>query len=179
MSICPASCMHPHGTAQSICCTMALCGLHVAHADRWLAITLVLQVTYDVMDVDSPQFQADFGTFKKAILEMEHRLGALIVQVVLVWPICPWLCLPCRPAGSPMKSIVQQLLPVLQQLLPAQHVWSVLPMCKGLKPDWEVHATTCRHLMTAPPWQPPSSCWRALSGCWSGTPLLQSWPKST
>jgi hypothetical protein len=44
---------------------------------------LVLQVAYDVMDVDSPQFQADFGTFKKAILEMEHRLGALIVQVML------------------------------------------------------------------------------------------------
>lgn len=40
-----------------------------------------MQVAYDVMDVDVPQFQADFTTFKHAIRELEHRLGALIVQV--------------------------------------------------------------------------------------------------
>lgn len=40
-----------------------------------------MQLAYDVMDVDVPQFQADFTTFKHAIRELEHRLGALIVQV--------------------------------------------------------------------------------------------------
>jgi hypothetical protein len=44
-----------------------------------------LQVAYDVMDVDVPQFQADFSTFKRAIRELEHRLGALIVQVRRPW----------------------------------------------------------------------------------------------
>lgn len=47
-----------------------MCVLHVC-----------LQVAYDVIDVDVPQFQADFSTFKHAIRELEHRLGALIVQV--------------------------------------------------------------------------------------------------
>lgn len=36
-----------------------------------------------------------------------------------------------------------------------------------------------RRLMTAPHWQQPSSCLRALKVCWSVTPLLQSWPRST
>jgi hypothetical protein len=46
-----------------------------------IQLPLFLQVTYDVMDVDVPSFQVDFGTFKGIITELEHRLGALIVQV--------------------------------------------------------------------------------------------------
>lgn len=33
------------------------------------------------MDVDAPSFRRDFNTFKDVIRELEHRLGALIVQV--------------------------------------------------------------------------------------------------
>jgi hypothetical protein len=33
------------------------------------------------MNVDVPDFHADFGTFKGIITELEHRLGALIVLV--------------------------------------------------------------------------------------------------
>ena len=39
------------------------------------------QVGYDVMDVDAPNFHSDFSTFKAVIKELEHRLGALIMQV--------------------------------------------------------------------------------------------------
>jgi len=34
------------------------------------------------MDVDAPSFHKDFTTFKDVIKELEHRLGALIVQVM-------------------------------------------------------------------------------------------------
>jgi hypothetical protein len=39
------------------------------------------QVPYDVMDVDAPGFAADHGALRAAISELEHRLGALIMQV--------------------------------------------------------------------------------------------------
>jgi hypothetical protein len=38
-------------------------------------------VLYDVMDVDAPQYAADHGALRAAITELEHRLGALIIQV--------------------------------------------------------------------------------------------------
>lgn len=47
-----------------------------------------VQVTYDVMDVDAPGFEADFSTFRDVIRELERRLGALIMQV---WQCC-WGC---------------------------------------------------------------------------------------
>jgi len=33
------------------------------------------------MDVDMPSFEADFAGFRAVIKELEHRLGALIMQV--------------------------------------------------------------------------------------------------
>lgn len=33
------------------------------------------------MDVDALQYAADHGTLRAAILELEHLLGALIIQV--------------------------------------------------------------------------------------------------
>lgn len=40
-----------------------------------------LQVQYDVMDADAPQYAADHGALRATISELEHRLGALIMQV--------------------------------------------------------------------------------------------------
>jgi hypothetical protein len=37
------------------------------------------------MDVDAPGFVADHGALRAAITELEHRLGALIIQV---WCVC-------------------------------------------------------------------------------------------
>lgn len=53
----------------------------LVHDDQLPLLLALLQVAYDVMDVDVPDFHADFGTFKGIITELEHRLGALIVQV--------------------------------------------------------------------------------------------------
>lgn len=85
------------------------------------SIMHVLQVAYDVMDVDAPQFQADFSTFKKTILELEHRLGALIIQVTLVQLFRPWPCLPCWPEGRSCTAY-----PAEVAAHTAVHVWSAL-----------------------------------------------------
>lgn len=39
------------------------------------------QATYDVMDMDAPQYAADHAALRATILQLEHRLGALIIQV--------------------------------------------------------------------------------------------------
>lgn len=48
---------------------------------------LCVQITYDVMDVDAPGFEADFHTFREVVRELEHRLGALIMQVSGMRPV--------------------------------------------------------------------------------------------
>eukprot|EP00879_Flechtneria_rotunda_P005416 GHRR01005708.1.p1 GENE.GHRR01005708.1~~GHRR01005708.1.p1 ORF type:complete len:1495 (+),score=578.36 GHRR01005708.1:300-4784(+) len=50
------------------------------HADFGAAHDKFQQVLYDVMDTDAPGFQADFTVFRDVIRELEHRLGALIMQ---------------------------------------------------------------------------------------------------
>jgi hypothetical protein len=41
----------------------------------------LLQVQYDVMDVDAKSFDHDFYQFRSVIKELERRLGAIIMQV--------------------------------------------------------------------------------------------------
>lgn len=48
-----------------------------------------------MMDVNAPSFHKDFTTFKDVIKELEHRLGALIVQVM------PGCCLPHAGHSNP------------------------------------------------------------------------------
>eukprot|EP00878_Enallax_costatus_P014708 GHUV01015385.1.p1 GENE.GHUV01015385.1~~GHUV01015385.1.p1 ORF type:complete len:890 (+),score=327.73 GHUV01015385.1:1824-4493(+) len=50
------------------------------HADFLTAQEKFRQITYDVMDVGAPGFEADFHTFREVVRELEHRLGALIMQ---------------------------------------------------------------------------------------------------
>lgn len=129
------------------------------------------QVAYDVMDVDAPQFQADFTTFKKAIKELEHRLGALIVQVILH----------CRYFVK-RRDCIQSYRVACAQAVINIKVSARRTSMTGTEgpPDCQFAVSlTCRLSMTAPRWQPHSSCWRALRACWSVTPLLQSLPRST
>lgn len=39
------------------------------------------QVQYDVMDVSAPGYATDHEALAAAVSELEHRLGALIIQV--------------------------------------------------------------------------------------------------
>ena len=39
------------------------------------------------MDVDAPRYAADYGALRATILELEHRLGALIIQA-RKWGLC-------------------------------------------------------------------------------------------
>jgi hypothetical protein len=48
-------------------------------------------VTYDVMDVDVPAFASDFEAFRAVISELEHRLGALILQVQCMCTLTGWI----------------------------------------------------------------------------------------
>lgn len=47
-----------------------------------------IQISYDVMDVDAPGFEADFHRFREMVQELERRLGALIMQVGITLEPC-------------------------------------------------------------------------------------------
>jgi hypothetical protein len=42
---------------------------------------LLLQLPYDVMDVDVKAFEGDYAAFHRVIKELDMRLGTLIMQV--------------------------------------------------------------------------------------------------
>ena len=50
------------------------------HSDFVQAVTTFQNITYDIMDVESKQFDDDFYEFRCVIKELERRLGHVIVQ---------------------------------------------------------------------------------------------------
>ncbi|GBF97683.1 flagellar outer dynein arm heavy chain beta [Raphidocelis subcapitata] len=54
--------------------------IKAVHADFTAAYERFQQVQYDVMDVDAPNYAADHEALAASVSELEHRLGALIIQ---------------------------------------------------------------------------------------------------
>jgi len=54
--------------------------IKAVHTDFTAAYERFQQVQYDVMDADAPQYASDHGALRATISELEHRLGALIIQ---------------------------------------------------------------------------------------------------